>query len=74
MTVNAVVRQIAFVVTGLLPLILITPTNAGNGVVRAKWITLPESWKRISRPLIFLDFSGSSGAVRRPSEVFRILL
>jgi hypothetical protein len=30
MTVNAVVRQIAFVVTGLLPLILITPANAGN--------------------------------------------
>jgi ribosome-associated toxin RatA of RatAB toxin-antitoxin module len=30
MTVDAVVRRIAFVVIGLLPLILITPANAGN--------------------------------------------
>ncbi len=45
-----------------------------KGVVRVKLFTLPERRKHISRPLIFLDFSGLCDAVRRLSEVFKILL
>jgi hypothetical protein len=46
----------------------------GEGVVRAKSIILPKRQNRILPPLIFLDFSGSSRAVRHTSQVFRILL
>ena len=45
-----------------------------HGAVRAKSITLPKRQNRILPPLIFLDFSGSSRAVRRTSQVFRNLL
>jgi hypothetical protein len=45
-----------------------------DGAVRAKSITLPKRQNRILPPLIFLDFSGSSRAVRRTSQVFRNLL
>jgi hypothetical protein len=45
-----------------------------SGIVRANSFTLPKCQNRISRPLIFLYFSGSILAVRWPPQVFRILL
>jgi hypothetical protein len=36
-----------------------SPRSSISGIVRANSFTLPKRQNRISRPLIFLDFSGS---------------